>query len=141
MVLQATPSEHWTFLTTRDSKPFSPAGFTNWFREICNEAALPRGLSRHGLQKAPRRSRVLRQRHRGYQRACLLAWSAAIPAAAELARMARSAIDSMAARSQRGEHRVANASDRFAKFHLKLLIYGASERCMVSPSGFEPETY
>lgn len=94
MVLQATPTEHWTFLTTRDSKPFSPAGFTNWFREICNEAALPRGLSRHGLQKAPRRSRVLRQRHRGYQRACLLAWSAAIPAAAELARMARSAIDS-----------------------------------------------
>jgi hypothetical protein len=32
-------------------KPFSPAGFTNWFRDRCNEAGLP-GLSAHGLRKA-----------------------------------------------------------------------------------------
>ena len=29
-----------------------PAGFTNWFRECCNEAKLPNGLSAHGLRKA-----------------------------------------------------------------------------------------
>jgi integrase len=51
-VLDATPSEHLTFLTTAGGKPFSPAGFTNWFREVCNEAGLPRGTSAHGLRKA-----------------------------------------------------------------------------------------
>ena len=48
----ATPSEHLTFLTTRDGSPFSPAGFGNLFRDWCNEAGLPRGLSAHGLRKA-----------------------------------------------------------------------------------------
>ena len=51
-VLDATPSEHLTFLTTRDGAPFSPAGFTNWFRAVCNEAGLPKGTSAHGLRKA-----------------------------------------------------------------------------------------
>jgi len=41
-----------TFLTTREGKPFTAAGFTNWFRECCNEARLPNGLSAHGLRKA-----------------------------------------------------------------------------------------
>lgn len=51
-IIDATPSEHLTFLTTRAGKPFSPAGFTNWFRDMCNEAGLPNGLSAHGLRKA-----------------------------------------------------------------------------------------
>ncbi|HKA64882.1 MAG TPA: tyrosine-type recombinase/integrase, partial [Methyloceanibacter sp.] len=51
-ILDATPSEHLTFLTTKDGKPFSPAGLTNWFRECCNEAGLPKGTSAHGLRKA-----------------------------------------------------------------------------------------
>jgi integrase len=51
-VLDATPSHHLTFLTTQAGKPFSPAGFTNWFRDMCNEAGLPRGTSAHGLRKA-----------------------------------------------------------------------------------------
>ncbi len=51
-VLDATPSEHLTFLTTRGGSPFTPAGFTNWFREVCNEAGLPSGTSAHGLRKA-----------------------------------------------------------------------------------------
>ena len=51
-ILDATPSEHLTFLTTKDGKPFSPAGFTNWFRECCIEAGLPKGSSAHGLRKA-----------------------------------------------------------------------------------------
>ena len=37
-VLDDTPSDHLTFLTTRVGSPFTPAGFTNWFRECCNEA-------------------------------------------------------------------------------------------------------
>ena len=51
-VLDATPSDHLTFLTTRGGSPFTPAGFTNWFREVCNEADLPKRTSAHGLRKA-----------------------------------------------------------------------------------------
>jgi integrase len=51
-VLEATPSGHLTFLTTSFGKPFTAAGFTNWFREACNTAGLPRGTSAHGLRKA-----------------------------------------------------------------------------------------
>ena len=40
-----------TFLTTASGRPFSPAGFTNWFRDVCNDAGL-RGFSAHGLRKA-----------------------------------------------------------------------------------------
>ncbi|WP_374656464.1 tyrosine-type recombinase/integrase [Dongia sp.] len=51
-ILEATPSKHLTFLTTAYGKPFSAAGFTNWFRDRCNEAELPNGASAHGLRKA-----------------------------------------------------------------------------------------
>jgi len=40
-----------TFLITEYGKPFTPAGFGNWFRERCNEAGLPH-CSAHGLRKA-----------------------------------------------------------------------------------------
>jgi integrase len=51
-ILDATASDHLTFLTTQAGQPFTPAGFTNWFRDRCNEAGLPRGTSAHGLRKA-----------------------------------------------------------------------------------------
>jgi len=51
-VLDATPSNHLTFLTTASGKPFTAAGFTNWFRDCCNVAGLPKGTSAHGLRKA-----------------------------------------------------------------------------------------
>jgi integrase len=51
-VLRATPRSDLTFLTTAAGKPFTPAGFTNWFRDRCIEAGLPKGLSAHGLRKA-----------------------------------------------------------------------------------------
>jgi integrase len=51
-ILNKTPTKNMTFLTTREGKPFTAAGFTNWFRECCNEAKLPNGLSAHGLRKA-----------------------------------------------------------------------------------------
>lgn len=39
-----------TFLVTEFGKPFSVAGFGNWFREKCNETGL--NCSAHGLRKA-----------------------------------------------------------------------------------------
>jgi integrase len=50
--LDALEREHLTFLVTEYGKSFSPAGFTNWFRDKCAEAGLPAGLSSHGLRKA-----------------------------------------------------------------------------------------
>jgi integrase len=49
--LDATPTKHLTFLTTAAGKPFAPAGFGNWFREMCDDAGLY-GFSAHGLRKA-----------------------------------------------------------------------------------------
>jgi integrase len=40
-----------TFLVTDQGRPFTPAGFGNWFRERCNEAGLTQ-CSAHGLRKA-----------------------------------------------------------------------------------------
>lgn len=54
-VLDATPSNHLTFLTTDIGKPFTAAGFGNWFREVCREAGLPKGCAAHGLRKAASR--------------------------------------------------------------------------------------
>jgi integrase len=43
--------EHLTFLVTEQGKPFTPAGFGNWFRDQCDVAGVSR-LSAHGLRKA-----------------------------------------------------------------------------------------
>src|SRR5262244_666484 len=43
-----------TFLTTQFGKPFTAAGFGNWFREQRNDAGLPH-CSAHGLRKAAAR--------------------------------------------------------------------------------------
>jgi len=45
-VFDATPSEHLTFLVTEFGKPFTPAGFGNWFRERCDEAGLRKAACR-----------------------------------------------------------------------------------------------
>ena len=50
--IEACPSDHLTFLTTAQGKPFTPAGFGNWFRDCCNEAGLPERCAAHGLRKA-----------------------------------------------------------------------------------------
>ncbi len=55
-VIAATPSDNLTFLVTKAhranrSKPFTAVGFGNWFREMCDDAGLPR-CSAHGLRKA-----------------------------------------------------------------------------------------
>lgn len=50
-ILKATPHGEEAFLVTGYGKPFSVAGFGNWFRDRCNEAGLPQ-CSAHGLRKA-----------------------------------------------------------------------------------------
>jgi hypothetical protein len=51
-VLDATPAEHLTFLTTRGGKPFNADAFGHWFKHECREAGLPANASVHGLRKA-----------------------------------------------------------------------------------------
>jgi integrase len=50
--LDAVSSEHLTYLVTEHGKPFTAAGFGNWFRDRCNEADLSKECSAHGLRKA-----------------------------------------------------------------------------------------
>lgn len=50
-LLTDLPRDKPTFLMTEFGKPFTAAGFGNWFRERCNEAGLPH-CSAHGLRKA-----------------------------------------------------------------------------------------
>jgi len=51
-VLDATPGEHLTFLTTEQGKPYGGPNFSNQFREWCDAAGLPKECSAHGLRKA-----------------------------------------------------------------------------------------
>jgi integrase len=53
-IIDATPSGHLTFLTTAFGKPFTAAGFGNWFRDQCDAAGLPH-CAFHGLRKAAAR--------------------------------------------------------------------------------------
>lgn len=53
-ILANTPRDNMTFLVTSAGKPFTPAGFGNWFREQCDAAKLPH-CSAHGLRKAAAR--------------------------------------------------------------------------------------
>jgi integrase len=50
-IMDATPSGNLTFLVTQFGKPFTAAGFGNWFRRRCDEAKLLH-CSAHGLRKA-----------------------------------------------------------------------------------------
>lgn len=50
-VIEASQCGQLSFLVTEYGKPFSAAGFGNWFRERCNEAGLPH-CTAHGLRKA-----------------------------------------------------------------------------------------
>jgi integrase len=51
--IDAMPGDkNLTFLVTAQGKPFTAAGFGNWFRDRCNEAGLPARCTSHGLRKA-----------------------------------------------------------------------------------------
>lgn len=49
--IEAGPAGGMTYLLTEYGKPFTAAGFGNWFRDRCNEAGLPH-CSAHGLRGA-----------------------------------------------------------------------------------------
>src|SRR5262249_37382748 len=51
-IIDATPSEHLTFIVSALGKPFHRGSFSNWFRAQCDAAGLPKGCSAHGLRKA-----------------------------------------------------------------------------------------
>jgi integrase len=53
-IIAGTPADHLTLLTTQTGKPFSAAGFGNWFRDCCDDAGLAH-CSAHGLRKAAAR--------------------------------------------------------------------------------------
>lgn len=50
--IDALPESNMTFLVTTLGKPFTAAGFGNWFRDRCREAELPARCTSHGLRKA-----------------------------------------------------------------------------------------
>src|SRR5271165_4409655 len=50
-IIDGSPTGDLNFLVTERNKPFTAAGFGNWFRDRCDEAGL-KGLSAHGLRKA-----------------------------------------------------------------------------------------
>ena len=52
LILDVTPSDHLTFLTTRFGKPYDGNDFSYQFRKWCNRAGLPQECSAHGLRKA-----------------------------------------------------------------------------------------
>jgi integrase len=50
-IIAKGPTGDMTYLATKHGKPFTAAGFGNWFRDRCNEAGLPH-CSAHGLRKS-----------------------------------------------------------------------------------------
>jgi integrase len=51
-IIDATPTNHLTFLVTENGQPYTPAGFGNWFRKQCDAAGLSLRCAAHGLRKA-----------------------------------------------------------------------------------------
>jgi integrase len=51
-ILDAAPSQHLTYLTTRDGSPFSPAGFGNLIPRLVQESWSPKGAQRTWLAQS-----------------------------------------------------------------------------------------
>jgi integrase len=51
-IIDATPGEHLTFLTSPKGRPWTADSFGREFRQWCNEAGLSEECSPHGLRKA-----------------------------------------------------------------------------------------
>jgi len=101
-----------TFLVTTFGKPFTRAGFGNWFRRQCDAAGLPH-CSLHGLRKATAR-RLAEDGASQQEIKAAGSWSsdkdvATYTAAADQRRMADTALTGLAARE------LANHSKRLAK--------------------------
>ena len=70
-MLDATPSEHLTFMVTTTGKPYGGNHFSESFREWCDAAGLPKRCSAHGVRKAACR----RGAEDGYNANELASWS------------------------------------------------------------------
>ncbi|WP_176695944.1 tyrosine-type recombinase/integrase [Phenylobacterium immobile] len=53
--IDAAPKTNMTLLVTQYDKPFTAAGFGNWFADAVTAAGLPEGSASHGLRKAAAR--------------------------------------------------------------------------------------
>jgi integrase len=51
-IIDATPGDHLTYLTTKSGRPYSGNDFSEQFRAWCDAAELPKECSAHGLRKA-----------------------------------------------------------------------------------------
>jgi integrase len=96
MILDATPSEHLTFLVARGGKPYRGNDFSEQFRRWCDDAGLHH-CTAHGLRKAACR----RMAEAGYTAHEIAAWSGhatlnevtRYTTAADQERMARNAME------------------------------------------------
>lgn len=116
-IIAAAPNNNLTFLVTKSGKPFSAAGFGNWFREMCDLAGLPRRCSAHGLRKAAAR-RLAEARCTPHQIAAITGHKSLreierYTAAASQLVLADEAVEALS--SPYREQKLANRSKRLAK--------------------------
>jgi integrase len=102
-IIVTTPSGNLTYLTTLLGKPFTAAGFGNWFRRQCDLAGLPH-CSAHGLRKAAAR-RLAEAGCTEHEIAAITGHAslreiARYTKAADQARLARAAIDKVSANQE-----------------------------------------
>jgi integrase len=105
--MDAMETKHLTFLVTEFGKPFSPAGFGNWFRDRCDEAGVPKGYAAHGLRKASA-TRLAEQGATAHQLMTWFGWTTLKEAerytrAANKRNLARSAGQMLKARTSSGK--------------------------------------
>jgi len=71
-MIAATKTGELAFLVTERGKPFTSAGFGNWFRQRCDEAGLS-GKSAHGVRKAAA-SRLVEKGATTHQLMAIFGW-------------------------------------------------------------------
>jgi integrase len=110
-ILDATPSEHLTFLVTKSGRPYSGNDFSDQFRVWCDEAGLPKKCTAHGLRHAFAR----RMAERGATTHQIAAWTGH-KSLSMVQRYTRAADQARLARETVSEHNrntvVANLADK-----------------------------
>ena len=114
--IEAAPSGQMVFLVTGQGRPFSDAGFGNWFRAICDEAGVT--VSAHGLRKRA----AIRMAEAGATNAEIKSWTGH-KTDSEVARYIREA--SQAKLADAGAAKMANLATRLAKSNTKSLKKGS----------------
>jgi integrase len=142
-IIDATPTLGVkTFLVTHFGKPYSAAGFSNWFRELCDEAGCP-DVSAHGLRKATAR-RLAELGCSAHEicsdhRACDVVRGSALHEGGR-PQAARAVSNEKADRGWIVNTSVANLGDRLAILRANPLKPLRRKISMVGPGGLEPPT-